>query len=216
MPEEEPEMRVHPLSPALAALALILAPAAASSWTLGFEGQGLPGHFERRIATRPAVRVEVSTGSGDVRCQAGPAGTVFISATVRVHNSWFFGRRHAQKQLDALQSRPPIRVAGDLIRIGQTEDSWIENGVSIRYDITVPGDTRLTVHSGSGDILLKNVGGKTEATAGSGSITGSGLSGEVIASTGSGDVAVTFVQPGSARLETGSGDITADGMQGNL
>lgn len=66
----------------------------------------------------------------------------------------------------------------------------------------------VTADLGSGDIELDQVQGKMLVNTGSGRITGTALDNDVTADAHSGDVELTFVSARTARLDSGSGDIT--------
>ncbi len=66
----------------------------------------------------------------------------------------------------------------------------------------------VTADMGSGDIELDQVQGKMLVKTGAGRITGRTLDNDVTADASSGDVDLTFVSARTARVTTGSGDIT--------
>ncbi|MET9628698.1 DUF4097 family beta strand repeat-containing protein [Lentzea sp. NPDC006480] len=100
----------------------------------------------------------------------------------------------------------------------------IDNGSGNIYVRDVKGDVRahtgsgrfeasrvkgsVTADLGSGDIDLDQVQGKMLLHSGSGRITGTALDNDVTATADSGDVDMTFVSARTARLDSGSGDIT--------
>lgn len=66
----------------------------------------------------------------------------------------------------------------------------------------------VTADLGSGNITLDQVSGKVLVNTGSGNITGNGIDNDVTADADSGDVELTFVSARTARVTSGSGDIT--------
>ena len=50
------------------------------------------------------------------------------------------------------ESNPPIQQSGNSIRIGYDLPDDVKRHVSINYEITVPPDTSVQGHSGSGNI----------------------------------------------------------------
>src|SRR5271163_4376847 len=103
------------------------------------------GTFDRSLQVSGPVDLEVLTRSGDITVRKGTAGTVSIHAKIQSGSSWFGGDHKAEVQ--ELQSNPPIRQTGNSIRV----DYVNLNNVSIDYEITVPVDTALRSHTGSGD-----------------------------------------------------------------
>jgi DUF4097 and DUF4098 domain-containing protein YvlB len=170
----------------------------------------------------------VLTRSGDVIVRNGPAGTVSIHAKIESGTSWFGGDH--KEDVQQLQSNPPIRQNGNSIRI----DYVNINNISIDYEITVPENTAIHSHTGSGDQTIEGLKGSVDLESGSGDLklarltgemhfqTGSGnirgheLSGPARIKAGSGDIVVDEVGAGDVEIRTGSGNITVNGINGGF
>ena len=190
------------------------------------------GSFQRTLQVTGTVDLDVTTGSGDITVRTGSASTVQISARIRAHGG-VFDMTDPREKVRRLEADPPVRQAGNYIRIGRIEDSALRNNVSISYDIVVPPDTRLTSETGSGNQDISGIRGPVKANAGSGDVklreltgqlraeTGSGnmrlenVSGEVYANAGSGDIHLQGKLPQS-RVETGSGNVEVAGVRGSV
>jgi hypothetical protein len=120
------------------------------------------GSFRRSFQVSGAVDLEVLTHSGDIKVHTGPAGTVSISGKISVGDRWLSGDRQAE--VTELEKNPPIRQTGNSIRI----DYVNVRNIAIDYDITVPADTRLRSHSGSGDQTVEGLRSNLELESGSG------------------------------------------------
>jgi hypothetical protein len=186
------------------------------------------GTFDRSFQVSGPVDMEVLTRSGDITVRNGAPGTVTIHAKIQSGNSWFGGDHKADVQ--ELQSNPPIRQTGNSIRI----DYVNINNISIDYEITVPEDTTLRAHTGSGDQTIEGLKGNTELESGSGDLklarltgdlhfqTGSGnvrgreLSGPARIKAGSGDIEIEEMGAGDVDIRTGSGNITVNGINGGF
>jgi DUF4097 and DUF4098 domain-containing protein YvlB len=121
-----------------------------------------------------------------------------------------------------------LRQDGNSIRI----DYVNTRDISVDYEITVPADTTIRTHSGSGDQTIDGTHGNVDLQSGSGDMrltrisgevriqTGSGnvrareIAGAVRGGAGSGDIEVEETSTGDIDLHTGSGNITARGIQG--
>ena len=174
------------------------------------------------------VDLEVLTHSGDVTVRAGSSGSVFIRGKIYVGDHWLMGNRDAD--VHEIEQHPPIRQEGNSIHIDYVE---VRN-ISVDYEITVPADTTIRTHSGSGDQIIEGTHGNVDTQTGSGDVklanltgeihlhTGSGnirarqISGPVRGGTGSGDVEIEEAAAGDIELHTGSGNITARGVQGGF
>ena len=184
------------------------------------------GTFERTLSVSGPVDLEVLTHSGDVTVRSGPAGSVSIRGKIFVSDRWLRGERKGD--VTAIEQNPPVRQEGNSIHIDYVE----ARDISVDYEITVPADTALRAHTGSGDQTIEGLHGNADLQSGSGDLklaqltgdihlqTGSGdvraheISGPVRGGTGSGDVVVEETGAGDIDLHTGSGNITARGVQG--
>ena len=186
------------------------------------------GTFDRSFQVNGPVDLEVLTRSGDITIRIGSSSSVSIHAKIHSGNSWFGGDNKPDVQ--ELQNNPPIRQSGNSIRI----DYVNLRNISIDYEITVPENTTVRAHSGSGDQTVEGVRGNVELESGSGDLrlarltgemrfqTGSGnvrgnqISGPVRAKAGSGDIEIEETGSGDVDIRTGSGNITVHGVNGGF
>jgi DUF4097 and DUF4098 domain-containing protein YvlB len=211
--------------PFSARLSLLAAVAALFLTTTAFASTP-QGTFDRNLQVNGPVDLEVLTRSGDVTIRAGGSGSVQIHGKIFVGDHWLFGERQAD--VHAIEQNPPIRQEGNSIHI----DYVNAHNISVDYEITVPADTSIRTHSGSGDQIIEGTHGSAEVETGSGDVkmrevsgditlqTGSGdirahqISGAVKGGTGSGDIELEEAGQGDVDLHTGSGDINVHGVQG--
>ncbi len=186
------------------------------------------GTFDRSFQVGGPVDLEVLTRSGDITVRNGAAGAVTIHAKIQSGNSWFGGDHKAEAQ--ELQSNPPIRQNGNSIRI----DYVNINNISIDYEITVPEETAIRAHTGSGNQTIEGLRGNIELESGSGDLklarltgdmrfqTGSGnvrgreLAGPAKVKAGSGDIEIEETGAGDMEIRTGSGNINVSGINGGF
>jgi hypothetical protein len=186
------------------------------------------GTFDRSFQVSGPVDLEVLTRSGDITVRNGAAGTVTVHAKIQSGNSWFGGDHKAEAQ--ELQSNPPLRQNGNSIRI----DYVNINNISIDYEITVPEETAIRAHTGSGNQTIEGLRGNIELESGSGDLklarltgdmrfqTGSGnvrgreLAGPAKIKAGSGDIEIEETGAGDMEIRTGSGNINVSGINGGF
>jgi hypothetical protein len=186
------------------------------------------GTFDRSFQVNGNVDLEVLTRSGDITVRNGAAGTVSIHATIHSGNAWFSGDHKAEVQ--ELQNNPPIRQNGNNVRI----DYVNLHNISVDYEITVPENTAIRSHTGSGDQKVEGLKGNVDLESGSGDMqlarltgdlrfqTGSGnvrgheLSGPARVKAGSGDIEIEEAGAGDVDIRTGSGNITVNGLNGGF
>ncbi len=186
------------------------------------------GTFDRSFQVSGPVDLEVLTRSGDITVRNGAAGAVTIHAKIQSGNSWFGGDHKAEVQ--ELQTNPPVRQNGSSIRI----DYVNINNISIDYEITVPEETAIRAHTGSGNQTIEGLRGNIELESGSGDLklarltgdmrfqTGSGnvrgreLAGPAKIKAGSGDIEIEETGVGDMEIRTGSGNINVSGINGGF
>ncbi|MGA9389047.1 MAG: DUF4097 family beta strand repeat-containing protein [Candidatus Sulfotelmatobacter sp.] len=186
------------------------------------------GTFDKTFQVSGPVDLEVETHSGDITVHSGPSGSVSIHGRIFVGDHWLFGNRHTD--VSDIEQHPPVRQDGNNIRI----DYVNAHDISVDYEITVPPETTVRTHSGSGDQTIEGTRGNVDLQSGSGDVklsritgeirlkTGSGnvrareIAGTVRGGTGSGDIEVEETGVGDLDLHTGSGNIKARGVQGSL
>jgi hypothetical protein len=186
------------------------------------------GTFDRSFQVTGPVDLEVLTRSGDITVRSGSSGSVSIHAKIHSGSGWFGGDNKPEVQ--ELQNNPPIRQSGNSIRI----DYVNLRNISVDYEITVPENTTVRAHTGSGDQTVEGVRGNVDLESGSGDLrlarltgdlhfqTGSGnvrasqVSGPVRAKAGSGDIEIDEVGSGDVDIRTGSGNITVHGVNGGF
>ncbi len=198
-------------------------------WPASLAGFGsVIGTFDRSFQVNGPVDLEVLTRSGDITVRNGAAGTVSIHAKIHSSNSWLGGDHKAEVQ--ELQNNPPIRQNGNSIRIDYVHLS----NISVDYEITVPENTAIRTHTGSGDQTVEGLKGNVDLESGSGDLklarltgemrfqTGSGnvrgheLSGPAKVKAGSGDIEIEEMGAGDVDIRTGSGNITVNGINGGF
>src|SRR5664279_1990070 len=105
------------------------------------------GHFDRTLTVSGTVSLDVTTGSGDITIKAGGTDKVVVHGTIHASNDWF---SNAESAVHAVESNPPVQQTGNNIRIGYNLPEDVRRHVSISYEITVPADSVVQAHSGSG------------------------------------------------------------------
>ncbi len=172
---------------------------------------GAEGAFDRTLTVSGPVDLNVRTGSGHIQIRTSPGGTMQVIGHVRANASWF--GEPPESRIRQIEAYPPIEQNGNTIRIGETTDNSLYRNISISYDLTVPVDTSVRSHSGSGGQSIGSVRGSVEARTGSGGINIAQIQGSVEASTGSGHIELERTD-GSFTAHTGSGSIRAGATGG--
>jgi hypothetical protein len=199
------------------------------------EANAAKGSFEQTLLVDEPLLLNVSTGSGSIAVESGPAGQVQIVGHIKVSTGLF--RRNgtsAQELVDEIVANPPIELVDGQLRVGHLKGRASKGNVSISFEIVVPLDTRVKAgtgsgsmsidgvaeivkaHSGSGRVKLHNIAGAAVANTGSGSIRAEGIAGAFDGDTGSGSIYLMQTAPGDVRASTGSGGIELHNIDGAL
>jgi Putative adhesin len=201
-PQEPPmPIRSHIL-PALFAAALLTAAAGAQD-------------FERNLPASSATDLYVSTGSGRIHVYPGSDSEVHVKA--HLHAGWNQGG-DVEERMRRIAANPPVTTSGKEIHIGEVpqEQRDLYKNITIDYEITTPHAVALNLRSGSGDVLVDNVGRSLKGETGSGSIRAHGIAGPSDIHTGSGDIELQQQAAGEVHASTGSGSIRINGLAGAL
>jgi hypothetical protein len=185
------------------------------------------GTFDKTLTVNGAVDLDVLTHSGDITIRAGSSGSVQIHGKIFVSNRWLGGDHQAE--VSQIVQNPPIHQEGNSVHIDYTAET---HNISVDYEITVPTNTVIHSHTGSGDQLIEGTHGNVDVQTGSGDVklnnltgeihlqTGSGnlrahqISGPVKGGTGSGDIEIAETGSGDIDMRTGSGNIGVRGING--
>jgi DUF4097 and DUF4098 domain-containing protein YvlB len=171
------------------------------------------GSFQRTLQVNGPVNLEISTGSGSIQVRAGARNEVAVIGHIKATMSWF--ATSDEERVKKLEANPPIQQSGNDIRIGHIDDPELRRNIAISYDVTVPAETELRAHSGSGNQLVEGIRGPLDVDAGSGGIRVSEIGDRVHAGTGSGSIVLERVK-GNVRAKAGSGTIRALGIAGSF
>ena len=181
--------------------------------TAAFAAPAPDGQFDRTLSVSSQPDLYVATGSGSIRVHPGSGSQIHVVG--RVHASWSaFG--DVNSRIQRIVDNPPITQSGNAVHIGETNDRQLFNNISIDYEITVPADVALNLHSGSGDIEVDNVGRFLNAASGSGAVRAHGLRGPAELETGSGDIELEEQASGDVKARTGSGSIRIHNLNGSF
>lgn len=167
------------------------------------------GMFERTLTVNGPVELSVRTGSGNIQIRTGAGDRVQIVGRINAGSSRD-GLDPAER-VRRVEAAPPITQAGNVIRIGDTNDDPNYRNVGISYELVVPPNTRINAQTGSGNIHADSVGGEVRAQTGSGSVEVRQVArADVSVQTGSGSVTLSLPPDAAYTLDarTGSGSIS--------
>jgi hypothetical protein len=173
------------------------------------------GSFRKELEVPEPVKLEVSTGSGDIGIKRGEEGRLKVTGAFQV---WARTKEEAQRLAERIKADPPIEVAGGSICVGDLRKYGLSrwpfgSGVVIDFLIEAPKKTEARLNSSSGDQEVHGLEGPVRAEAGSGDVDISDIEGKVKVEAGSGDVQARNI--GSIEADVKSGDVTLEGVSGD-
>jgi hypothetical protein len=177
----------------------------------------IEGKFEREIAVKVPLRLEVVTGSGDISVDRGEDSKLRVTSEFEVQAG---SQEEAEELARMIKEDPPIEVEGDLVRVGGLSKynlgTW-PAGPSAVFDFSVsaPFETEVRVKSGSGDQDVRSLKGPVTAKVGSGDVQIQDVEAHVEIDTGSGDITVARVRS-SVNANAGSGDLDLGEIGGEV
>ncbi len=170
------------------------------------------GSFQRTLQVTGPVNLDITTGAGSIEVHPGGGNQVQVTGHIKA-TEWFDSS--AEEKVKRLEQNPPIQQSGNDIHVGRIDDPELRHNISISYEVTVPEQTELRAHSGSGNQSVEGIHGPAEVEAGSGGLKISGIGDHVHAQTGSGNIELDHVR-GSVHAQTGSGSIRANDIAGGF
>jgi DUF4097 and DUF4098 domain-containing protein YvlB len=168
------------------------------------------GSFDRTFAVNGPVRLDMTTGSGDVHISTGTSSEVRIHGEIEVSH---WGFEDQQKRIADVQNNPPVSQKGNLIQVSGARPGL--HNVSIDYTIEVPAETELHCDTGSGDVEIDGIKGPINFQSGSGDLKANSIAGDITTRSGSGDIELRDVQ-GQVQINTGSGDVEIQKAKGAI
>ncbi len=130
------------------------------------------GSFETSIAIDGDAIVDVSNQSGTVVVRGGDVDEVTIHARITIDKRYAkTDPQKAGKVIGQIKRSPPVESDGNRITVGELKKHTHQRYASISYEIVVPRETAVIVHSVSGDVLVSGITGEVKATSDTGKVT---------------------------------------------
>ena len=150
---------------------------------------------EQSFAVGDAPMLTVDNFAGDVSVHAGEGSAIRVVATKRAAR---------EKDLERIEVRMNERD-GAVEVVTDPPSGW--KNVSVDLEITVPAGASVDLHTGAGDLIVRDLQGAVRADNGAGDVDIRGTSGAVDAHTGAGSIDYRGRPQGECRFDTGAGTI---------
>lgn len=154
--------------------------------------------LEESFAVGEAPMLTVENFAGDVIVHAGEEGSIQVIATKR-----------SAREKDLERIEVDMRDLDGEVEVVTDPPSGLKN-VSVDLEITVPTSAHVDLHTGAGDIIVRDLAGDVRADCGAGDVDVRGTSGEIDAHTGAGSIDVRRAV-GAVHLDVNAGSINYQG-----
>jgi len=133
------------------------------------------GAFEESYAVDGDAVVDVSNLKGSVVVRGDDVDEVTIRARITVDKRYAKSDPlKAGRLINEIKRSPPIEADGNQVVVGELEKHSHRRYASISYEILVPREATVSVHSVSGDVRVSGIDGKVNATSDTGEVTVAG------------------------------------------
>ena len=130
------------------------------------------GAFEKSVAVDGDAIVDVSNLRGTVNVRGADVDEVTIRAKITVDKRYArTDPLKAGKVIGEIKRSPPIEADGNRVVVGELKKHSHRRYTTISYEILVPHESSVTVHSVSGDVRVSGISGEVNATSDTGDVT---------------------------------------------
>jgi hypothetical protein len=183
--------------------------------TAGLAAASPDGSFDRSLSVSGPVDLEVHTDSGGISIVQGGSGVVRVHAILKAQRGWRLNLGDVESRIRELERNPPVEQSGNQVRLGFVHDRDLLKGVSIRFEVVTPSDTRVRAGADSGGITVSGLAGPVDVHTDSGGIDVRDIGSDVHATADSGGIRISNVA-GSVITHVDSGGIEAYNVAGSI
>ena len=130
------------------------------------------GAFETTVAIDGDAIIDISNDRGTVLVTGGDVDEVTVRARITIDKR--YARTDPQKAgrlISMIKRSPPVEAVGNHVTIGKLEKHTLRRYATINYEIVVPRDAAVNVHTVSGDVRVSGISGEVKATSDTGKVT---------------------------------------------
>jgi len=174
-------------------------------------GEQADGSFNGSVAISGPVDLDVRTDAGGISVKAGSPGSLHIHAILKAQHSWL-DFDNVTTRIRELEHNPPVEQNGNRVLVGYVHDRDLLKGISVRFEIETPSDTRLRARADSGGVEISGIHGLVDCKTDSGGIEIENVGSDVHAEADSGGIHINHVKGAVfARVDSGGIDATEIG-----
>jgi hypothetical protein len=130
------------------------------------------GAFEKSFAVDSDAIVDVSNLKGSVVVRGGDVDAVTIRARIAIDKRYAKSDPlKAGKLINEIKRSPPVEAVANRVTVAELQKHSHRRYASISYEILVPREATVSVHSVSGDVRVSGINGEVNATSDTGEVT---------------------------------------------
>jgi hypothetical protein len=152
---------------------------------------------EQIFSVGEAPTLEVENFAGDVTVRAGGSGEIRVIVTKRARSD------SQLNQIDA-----DVSERDDGVRIRTSHPGTSIGGASVNLEVFVPGDARLELDTGAGNVTVDGVQGEISARSGAGNVRVQGAADPVELDVGAGEIDYEGEPQGDCVFNSNVGNVT--------
>jgi len=183
--------------------------------TAGLAAASPDGSFDRSLSVSGPVDLEVHTDSGGISIVQGGSGVVRVHAILKAQRGVRFNLGDVEARIRELERNPPVEQSGNQVRLGFVHDRELLKGVSMRFEVVTPSDTRVRARADSGGITVSGLAAPVDVHTDSGGIDVRDMGSDVHATADSGGIRISNIG-GSLIVHADSGGIEAYDVAGSI
>lgn len=128
--------------------------------------------LEMDVPIEDTAELEVTVDSGTVAIRGADIDHVSVRARITIDERLSnVDPIKAGSIAAAIKRSPPVHAEGDKVVISTPKKRTHQRYATIGWDIAVPRDASVTVHSNTGNVTVSGVAGPVQATSDSGEVT---------------------------------------------
>jgi len=151
--------------------------------------------LEESFEVGQAPNLEITNFAGSVTVRSGEGNVVRVVATKKATS---------EAKLDRIQVRMTEADGRVVIKTKKLLD---QGNASVDLEITAPAGSRVSVDTGAGTVVVRDIAGRIDINSGAGSVDVRGAAGPVRVDLGAGQITYEGAPSGDCRFQTGAGEI---------
>jgi DUF4097 and DUF4098 domain-containing protein YvlB len=164
--------------------------------------------IEKTFAVESGGRLVIDSDEGDVSIIGSSGNEVKVTVFTKGDEDW-----RKDFSVDFEQDGNTVKIEGKRSR--KFYRFWDGDWFSVRFEVSVPSNFNIDIHTSGGDIVLEKVKGTITGETDGGDVKMLELDGDINLHTAGGDIILKDLK-GTIEAKTSGGDVLCENIEGNL